>query len=85
MALAIYTQRPVAYEALKDFDILQLPSRSLLQSYTSAFMHDPGTSKRCIDGQVAQYVLFKSECQSQGKHVPQSDGILVFNEVKLAC
>ena len=85
VALAIYTQSPAAYEALKGFDILQLPSRSLLQSYPGAFLHDPGTSKKCIDDQVAQYVLFKSECQRQGKHLPQSDGVLVFDEVKVAC
>ena len=85
VALAIYTRSPAAYEALKGFDILQLPSRSLLQSYTGAFLHDPGTSKKCIDDQYAQYVLFKSECQRQGKHVPQSDGVLVFDEVKVAC
>ena len=84
-ALPIYTRSPGAYEALKGFDILQLPSRSLLQSYTGAFLHDPGISKKCIDDQVAQYMLFKSECQRQGKHVLQYDGVLVFDEVKVAC
>ena len=75
----------MAYKTLQGFDILQLPSRSLLQSYTGAFLHDLGTSKKCIDDQVAQYVLFKLECQRQGKHVPQSDGVLVFDEVKVTC
>jgi len=83
--LAIYTRSPAAYEALKSFEIVQLPSRSLLQSYTGAFLHEPGTTRKCIVDQVAQYVLFKSQCEKQGKHPPQSDGVLVFDEVKVAC
>jgi len=61
------------------------PSRSLLQLYTGAFLHEPGTSRKCIVDQVTQYVLFKSEYEKQGKHLPQSDGVLVFDEVKVAC
>ena len=83
--MAIFTRSPAAYEALKSFGILQLPSRSLLQSYTGTFLHDPGTNSKCIADQVAQYVLFKAECQKQGKHLPMSDGVLVFDEVKVAC
>jgi len=30
-------------------------------------------------------VLFKTGCEKQGKHSPQSDGVSVFNEVKVAC
>jgi len=58
IALAISARSPAAYEALKSFEILQLPSRSPLQSYTSAFLHEPGTTISCIADQVAQYVLF---------------------------
>jgi len=83
--LAIFTRSAAAYEALKSFDILQLPSRSLLQSYTGTFLHEPGASKKCIADQVAQYILFKAEYEKQGKRSPQSDGALVFNEVKVAC
>ena len=85
IALATFTRSPAAYEALKGFDILQLPSRSLLQSYTGAFLHDPGTKSKCIADQVAQYVLFKDECKKLGKHTPKSDGVLVFDKVKVAC
>ena len=83
--MAIFTRSAAAYEALKSFDILQLPSRSLLQSYTGTFLHEPGASKKCIVDQVAQYVLFKSECEKWGKRPPQSDGVLVFDEVKVGC
>ena len=65
-ALAVYTRSPGAYEALKSFGILQLPSRSTLQSYTGAFLHEPGASNQCIAGQVTQYIIFKAECEKQG-------------------
>ena len=64
---------------------MQLPSRSLLQSYTGTCLHEPGASSNSISDQVAQYVLFKAECEKQGKHLPKSDSVLVFDEVKVAC
>ena len=85
VALVIFTWSPAAYEALKNFDILQLPSWSLLQSYTGTFLHDSGTNSKCIADQAAQYVLFKAECEKQGKHPSRSDGVLVFDEVKVSC
>ena len=39
LALAVFTRSPAAYEALRSFNILQLLSRSMLQSYTGAFLH----------------------------------------------
>ena len=68
VALAVYTRSPAAaaYEALKSFEILQLPSRFTLQSYTGAFLHEPGVSNQCIADQVAQYVTFKADCEKQG-------------------
>ena len=42
VALAIYLRSPAAYEALKGFNILQLPSQSTLKAYSGAYMHDPG-------------------------------------------
>lgn len=55
------------------------------ESYTGALLHDPGKSRKCIIDPVAQYVLFKSECERQGKHSPWSDGVVVFDEMKVAC
>lgn len=85
IALAVYSRSPAAYEALKSFKILQLPSKSTLQSYTGTFLHEPGASHQCIADQVAQFVIFKSDCVKQGKHVPQGDGVIIFDEVKVAC
>ena len=81
----MYTRSPAAYEALKSFGIIQLPSKSTLQSYTGAFMHEPGARKQCIANQVARYVLFKEQCRQSGKQEPKSDGVVIFDEVKVAC
>ena len=42
LALAVFVRSPAAYDALKDFGLMQLPSRSTLQSYTGAFLDEPG-------------------------------------------
>ena len=41
-ALAVYVRSPAAYEALKGFSLLQLPSKATLQAYTGAFLDEPG-------------------------------------------
>ena len=87
VALVVYTRSPAAYEVLKGFGIIQLPSKSTLQSYTGAFMHNPGARKQCIANQIARYVLFKEQCRESGKQdlEPKSDGALIFDEVKITC
>ena len=72
VALVIFTRSTAAYEALKSFNIV-------------IYLHEPGASSNSISDQVAQYVLFKAECEKQGKCLPKSDGMLVFDEVKVAC
>ena len=52
--LAVFSRSPAAYEALKSFNILQLPSQATLQSYT-AFLHEQGAGYHCISEQVSQY------------------------------
>ena len=68
---------------MKEFGILQLPCRCTLQSYVGTFLHPPGASSACLIDQVAQYVLFKEKAKSEGRQEPKSDGILVFDEVKV--
>ena len=65
LALAVYTRSPASYEALKSFEILQLPCQSTLLSYTGAFLYESGVSNQCIADQVAQYVTFKADCEKQ--------------------
>ena len=43
-----FVQNPIAYEALKSFNILQLPSHSILQSYNGAFLHEAGDLQEAI-------------------------------------
>ena len=84
-ALAIYSRSPAAYEALKGFDILRLPAKSTLQAYSGAFIHAPGVSTACIADQVSRYVVYKEESKKEGRQEPMGDGVLVFDEVKVAC
>ena len=85
LALAVFTRSAAAYNALKSFKILQLPSRSTLQSYTGAFLHEAGASSSCIAGQVANFMIYKDECLKNGKREPKGDGVLIFDEVKVVC
>ena len=58
VALAIYIRSPAAYQVLQSFGILKLPSKSTLQSYSGAFIHEPGASTACIADQVSCFVAF---------------------------
>ena len=79
----MYVRSPAAYEALKSFNILQLPSRATLQAYTGAFLHEPGANSACIKDQVAQFILHCQQLQKEGKKESQKDGVLIFDEVKV--
>ena len=83
IALAVFVRSPAAYEALKSFNILQLPSRATLQSYTGVFLHDPGANSSCIADQVAQFVLFCKQQKTQGRQEPKGDVALIFDEVNV--
>ena len=48
IGLAVFVQSPAAYEALKNFNTLQLPSRAMLQAYTGAFLHKTGAAAESI-------------------------------------
>lgn len=82
LALAVFVRSPSAYEALKSFNVLQLPSRSTLQAYTGAFLHEADASLQSIAQQVEK---FKHLQKSQDKpHVTSKfDGVLIFDEVKV--
>ena len=83
--MAVYSRSSAAYDALKSFEILQLPSKATLQAYTGAFIHKPGARSKYIESQVARYVVFKEQCRYGSKQEPRSDGMLIFDEVKVAC
>ena len=79
----MFVRSPSAYEALKSFSILQLPSRATLQAYTGAFLHDPGASSQSIAQQAKMYKSFQAEKVRQHQHEPKADGALIFDEVKV--
>ena len=79
----MFVRSPAAYEALKSFNILQLPSRSTLQAYTGAFLHEAGAAAESIAKQVKMYAASVPKCKKEGKLTPQSDGTLIFDEVKV--
>ena len=75
--------QPTAYEALKSFNIMQLPSRTTLQSYTGAFLHEAGACNESISKQVTECKSFCCSCKAKGDTSPMSDGTLIFDEVKV--
>lgn len=78
-ALAVFVRSPAAYEALKSFNILQLPSRATLQAYTGAFLHESGANN---EYQVAQFLLHCQQRKENGKE-SHKVGVLIFDEVKV--
>ena len=83
IALAVFSLSPAAYEALKSFKILQLPSRSTLQAYTGAFLHDAGSTEDCIRDQVAQFVVHDAARIQRGCLPSKKAGVLNFDEVNV--
>ena len=80
----MFTRIPAIFEALKSLGMSQLLSCSTLQSYTEAFLHEPGYSSDCITNQLANYNIYKEECCKQRKKQPQGDSVLIFDKVKVA-
>lgn len=83
LALAVYARSPAAYEALKSFKVLQLPSKRSLQAYLSANSQLAGVDEARISEQRDLYDAFVAQKKRQAKHPPLSKGILIFDEVKV--
>ena len=69
-----------AFEAVKSLNILQLPSRSSLQSFTSANIQNPGVS---CDYLFEQWKAYKTHCAQVPGPKPVGESILIFDEVKV--
>ena len=85
VALAVYTRSPCAYEALKSFDILQLPSVSSLKQYTSANIEAPGEIDERLSRSRKQYKEHVLEHVAKGFKKPLGEGVLIVDEVKVCC
>ena len=95
----MFVRSPAAYEALKSFKLLQLPSRATLQSYTGAFLDDPGipsykvknifnciragACEKRISEAASRYKTFKEQKEQLQKLPPEADGVLIFDEVRV--
>lgn len=73
----------MTYEALKGFGILQLPSVASLKAFTSFNVESAGVFEERLAFSRKQYDAMVEEkcCASQA--IPLSEGILVFDEVKV--
>ena len=70
VALAVYTKTPAAYESLKEFKILQLPSTKSLQDMAGSKLHEPGITDVIQDyllEQGTKYTLYKEEMTKKGR------------------
>ncbi len=83
VALAVYTRSPTAYEALRAFGILQLPCISTLKSFTAFNFEKPGFSEERLSHARRQYDEMVRGRRAAGETVPFSEGILIFDEVKV--
>ena len=86
IALAVYCRSPAAYDALRSYNVLQLPSASSLKSYRSPRLHRPGIHngiREYVCEQSENYLKYKEELQKRGQLEPLHEGILIFDEVKI--
>ena len=81
--MAVYTRSPAAYEALRGFGILNLPCVSSLKAFTSFNMETPGFNEERLAHARKQYDEMTKEKCSAGELTPLSEGILIFDEVKV--
>ena len=90
-ALAVYVRSPAAYEALKSFNLLQLPSKATLQAYNGAFLDEPGRCslqklyimvvlsiqecQKCILDAASRYKALREQHEKEGKNVQVLKGM----------
>ena len=54
-----------------------------MKAYNGAFLHEAGAASASIAKQVEIYDAMITKCKEEGKLLPQSDGVLIFDEVKV--
>lgn len=74
LALAVFTRSPAAYESLKSFNILQLPSVRSLRQYTGGQFDEPGYCEEAIQEQFEKYERFQEAEVKAGKKRPLGEG-----------
>lgn len=83
LALSIYTLSPAAYDAVQNWGIFHLPSRSSLRQFSTTCLHGDGPYYDYIQDQATKYRLYQKECVRKGIKTPKGDGVLILDEVKV--
>ena len=65
LALAVYSRSPAAYQALRDFKLLQLPCVRTLKYYIDANLESAGDSVEWLQQSRKQYVTLIEEKKVQ--------------------
>ena len=84
VALAVFSRSPAAYEALKSFNILQLPSVSTMKTYMRANREEPGPVYHRLAEEKKKYEDIKDFKMKMNLPVPLGEGALIFDEVKVS-
>ena len=56
VALAVFTRCPAAYDALRSFKLLQLPSRRTLKEYIDANLEEAGECEEHLEDERKRYL-----------------------------
>ena len=83
LALAVFTRSPAAYEALKSFKLLQLPSVRTLKYYMDAKLEGAGDCMNRLEDERRHYLLMlekKKADLEQKKLLQQSRHTLWFRK-----
>ena len=84
LALAVYSHSPSAYETLKSFKLLQLPSTRTLKDYIHSNCEEAGKVQQCLKACREQYDrMVEMQKELNCKTVAFCEGVLIFDEVKL--
>ncbi len=79
----MFTRSPAAYEALKSYSILSLPSVSSLKKFTAANNQPIGSNHAHLQDARETYAAYKSERKEGGFPEPKDTGVIILDEVKV--
>ena len=79
----MYTPSPAAYKALRNFGILNLPCANSLWQFTGFNLETAGIHEERITHARTLYDSMVAEKKKQSQSVPLSEGVLIFDEVKV--
>ena len=83
-ALAVYTRSPSAYEAVKGFQLLQLPCVRTLKDYIRSNREEAGNIQQRLKVCREEYDrMVDAQKQLHSKTVAFGEGVLIFDEVKV--